>query len=108
MLVAGEEIPPPILKFKDMRFPEPILEKLKMKEIKQPTPIQAQGLLVALSRRDMIGVAFTGSRKMLVFVLPLIMHVVQEETQMPIAGGEGPFALSFVPPKNLHNKPSMW
>jgi len=39
----------------------------------KPTPIQIQGLPVVLSGRDMIGIAFTGSGKTLVFVLPMIM-----------------------------------
>ncbi|MED6127769.1 DEAD-box ATP-dependent RNA helicase 35, partial [Stylosanthes scabra] len=69
IMVDGEDIPPPTKIFKDMRFPEPVLKKLKAKGILQPTPIQVQGLPVILSGRDMIGVAFTGSGKTLVFAL---------------------------------------
>ncbi|KAI3463429.1 hypothetical protein Pfo_020092 [Paulownia fortunei] len=94
-------IPPPIKNFKDMRFPEPILKKLKAKVIVQPTPIQVQGLPVILSGRDMIGIAFTGSGKTLVFVLPLIMNALQEEVMMPIAPGEGPFGLIICPSREL-------
>ncbi|KAM0913580.1 hypothetical protein ACQ4PT_012076 [Festuca glaucescens] len=39
----------------------------------------------------MIGVAFTGSGKTLVFVLPLVMLALQEETLMPVVPGEGPY-----------------
>ena len=42
-----------------MRFPPPTLELLKSKGIARPTPIQVQGLPVALSGRDMIGIAFS-------------------------------------------------
>ncbi|KAK0598517.1 hypothetical protein LWI29_035501 [Acer saccharum] len=100
IIVVGEDIPPPIKNFKDMRFPEPILKMLKAKGIVQPTP-QVQGLPVILSGRDMIGVAFTGSGKTLVFVLPMIMIALQEEMMMPIIPGEGPFCLIICPSREL-------
>lgn len=101
IIVDGDDIPPPIKNFKDMRFPDPILKMLKTKGIVQPTPIQVQGLPVILSGRDMIGIAFTGSGKTLVFVLPLIMIALQEEVTMPIAPGEGPFGLIVCPSREL-------
>lgn len=101
IIVDGDDAPPPIKNFKDMRFPEPMLSKLKEKGIVQPTPIQVQGLPVILSGRDMIGIAFTGSGKTLVFVLPLIMIALQEEMMMPIAAGEGPFGLVVCPSREL-------
>ncbi|KAE8710950.1 DEAD-box ATP-dependent RNA helicase 35B [Hibiscus syriacus] len=100
-LMTGEEIPPPIKNFKDMNFPDPMLKKLKAKGIVQPTPIQVQGLPVILSGRDMIGIAFTGSGKTLVFVLPLIMIALQEEMMMPILPGEGPFGLNVCSSREL-------
>lgn len=101
IIVNGEEIPPPIKNFKDMRFPDPILKMLKTKGIVQPTPIQVQGLPVILSGRDMIGIAFTGSGKTLVFVLPMIMMAMQEEIMMPLVPGEGPFGLIICPSREL-------
>jgi ATP-dependent RNA helicase DDX41 len=59
IIADGEDIPPPVKDFKDMRFPPPTLELLKSKGIARPTPIQVQGLPVALSGRDMIGIAFS-------------------------------------------------
>ncbi|XP_073126514.1 DEAD-box ATP-dependent RNA helicase 35-like [Henckelia pumila] len=101
ILVDGDYLPPPNKNFKDMRFPGPILQKLKSKGIVQPTPIQVQGLPVVLSGRDMIGIASTGSGKTLVFVLPLVMTALQEEVMMPIASGEGPFGLIICPSRDL-------
>jgi superfamily II DNA/RNA helicase len=49
-----------------------------------------------LSGRDMIGIAFTGSGKTLVFVLPLIMFCLEQETHLPFIKNEGPYG------KNLH------
>lgn len=47
--------------------------------IKKPTPIQIQGIPLVLSGRDMIGIAFTGSGKTLVFTLPLILFALEAE-----------------------------
>lgn len=39
----------------------------------------------------MIGIAFTGSGKTLVFVLPILMFTVEQETKMPFIRNEGPY-----------------
>lgn len=48
-------------------------------------------MVLRLSGRDMIGIAFTGSGKTLVFVLPLIMFCLEQETAMPFERNEGPY-----------------
>ncbi|MCO5572735.1 hypothetical protein L7F22_026494 [Adiantum nelumboides] len=101
ILVQGEGIPPPCTNFKDMRFPDAILQKLRDKGITRPTPIQVQGLPVILSGRDMIGIAFTGSGKTLVFILPLIMLALQEELRRPFHGREGPYGMIVCPSREL-------
>lgn len=101
IMVSGEDPPPPIKSFKDMRFPRPILRALKEKGITRPTPIQIQGLPVVLSGRDMIGIAFTGSGKTLVFTLPMVMMSLEEEKKRPIVRGEGPFGLIICPSREL-------
>lgn len=42
IVCEGTNIPPPLLAFKDMRVPEPIIKHLASKGIKTPTPIQIQ------------------------------------------------------------------
>ena len=76
-----------------------VLRHLAAKKISRPTPIQMQGLPVILSGRDMIGVAFTGSGKTLVFALPMIMMSLQEEVRMPLEAGAG---LPLVPASVWH------
>ncbi|KAF9410172.1 DEAD-box ATP-dependent RNA helicase 35 [Podila epigama] len=97
----GENMPPVIKTFRDMKFPQPVLDYLKNKGIKMPTPIQMQGLPVALSGRDMIGIAFTGSGKTLSFTLPLVMRALEEESKMPLAKGEGPIGMIVCPSREL-------
>ena len=67
----------PPLNNQEMKMPAAVLRVLESKGIKKPTPIQIQGLPVALSGRDMIGIAFTGSGKTLVFSLPMILISLQ-------------------------------
>jgi ATP-dependent RNA helicase DDX41 len=101
IICSGHDIPPPVTDFKDMKFPPAILKVLENRGIRKPTPIQMQGLPVILSGRDMIGVAFTGSGKTTVFVLPMIMAALQEEIRMPLEGQEGPVGLIICPSREL-------
>ena len=101
ILVEGEDVPVPIKTFKEMKFPKPILVGLEKKGIKDPTPIQIQGIPTVLSGRDLIGIAFTGSGKTLVFVLPLIMFCLEQEICLPFIKNEGPYGLIICPSREL-------
>lgn len=101
IIVEGEDVPPPIFTFKAMRFPKPVLKYLKSKNISEPSPIQLQGLPVALGGRDMIGIASTGTGKTLAFSLPLVMLAVEEESRMQLVQGEGPIGLIVCPSREL-------
>jgi len=101
ILAEGDNIPPPIKTFKSMKFPRGILNYLKRKGIVTPTPIQMQGLPTVLSGRDMIGIAFTGSGKTLVFTLPIVMFCVEQEKGLPFRRGEGPYGLLIAPSREL-------
>ena len=79
IIVEGDTIPPPIRSFEGMKFPKPIVEYLRGRGILRPTPIQMQGLPVALAGRDMVGIAFTGSGKTVSFTLPMVMIAIEEE-----------------------------
>lgn len=53
--------------------------------------------LFSLSGRDMIGIAFTGSGKTLVFTLPIIMFSLEQEKRLPFCKREGPYGLIICP-----------
>ncbi|KII88864.1 hypothetical protein PLICRDRAFT_109688 [Plicaturopsis crispa FD-325 SS-3] len=101
ILVEGEDIPPPIEHFADMKIPEPILQYLRTNRIVTPTPIQLQGIPTAFSGRDIIGIAFTGSGKTLTFCLPLLMLALEEEAKLPFIRGEGPVGVILCPSREL-------
>lgn len=101
ILVEGEQIPPPITSFKAMKFPKAIMNGLDKRLIKKPTPIQVQGIPTVLSGRDLIGIAFTGSGKTLVFVLPIIMFSLEQEIKLNFMKNEGPYGLIICPSREL-------
>ncbi|KAK8854645.1 hypothetical protein IAR55_003384 [Kwoniella newhampshirensis] len=101
IITEGDNTPPPIQHFADMKVPKPILNYLKTKGIKKPSPIQIQGIPTAFSGRDMIGIAFTGSGKTLAFTLPAIMQALEMEARLPFVRGEGPVGLIICPSREL-------
>ena len=95
-------IPPPAPKFEEMRLPRIILDYLhRVKSIQDPTPIQMQGIPIAFSGRDMLGIASTGSGKSLVFLFAALQYVWEAEARMPLIDGEGPLSMIMVPSREL-------
>ncbi|KAI1305779.1 ATP-dependent RNA helicase abstrakt [Halotydeus destructor] len=101
ILVEGENVPPPCTTFREMKFPKCIVKSMKKKGIVKPSPIQMQGIPAILSGRDIIGIAYTGSGKTLVFVLPIVMFALEQELAMPFSTNEGPYGLIIGPSREL-------
>ena len=68
--------------FKDFGLAEPILRALKAEGYETPTPIQAQTIPVALSGRDVIGIAQTGTGKTAAFALPILDRLSRERVKL--------------------------
>ncbi|KAM0687341.1 ATP-dependent RNA helicase dbp2 [Conglomerata obtusa] len=99
MMLKGKNIPAPIKNFEDIDlFNEEMLRTLKSEGYTHPTPIQAQGWPMALSGRDMVGIAQTGSGKTLSFVLPALIHA---NDQRPLRRNDGPIVLILAPTREL-------
>eukprot|EP00923_Selenidium_pygospionis_P032631 GHVN01057505.1.p1 GENE.GHVN01057505.1~~GHVN01057505.1.p1 ORF type:complete len:617 (-),score=94.40 GHVN01057505.1:351-2201(-) len=99
--ISGSDAPPPIASFAEMGLPRSIVEGLTKKGISTATQIQRQGLPAALLGRDLIGIAFTGSGKTLVFALPMLLFALEMHLKSPIQAGEGPFGLVVCPSREL-------
>ena len=67
-----------------------------MTHLLPPRAAQVQGLPCILAGRDMIGIAFTGSGKTLVFSLPLVMMAMQVRNRGGGEGGGGALGLSLM------------
>lgn len=63
--VKGNNIPNPTQNFMEGNFPDSLMQELIKQGFAEPTAIQAQGWPIALSGRDMVGIAQTGSGKTL-------------------------------------------
>jgi ATP-dependent RNA helicase RhlE len=61
--------------FHDFGLAEPITRALSDERYITPTPIQARTIPLALSRRDVIGIAQTGTGKTAAFALPILHHL---------------------------------
>ncbi|XP_064477955.1 probable ATP-dependent RNA helicase DDX17 isoform X2 [Ornithodoros turicata] len=96
--VRGRNVPNPILSFEEANLPDYCMSAIAHANYVSPTPIQAQGWPVALSGRDMVGIAQTGSGKTLAYVLPAILHISH---QPYLERGDGPIALVVAPTREL-------
>ena len=92
----------PILSFNDLGptvLHQEILEYLNTSGYKTPTLVQSQSLPVALSGRDCMVTASTGSGKTLSYAIPLTIHCIAQEHIQP--GIDGPIGLILVPTREL-------
>ncbi|KAG6442205.1 hypothetical protein O3G_MSEX002192 [Manduca sexta] len=96
--VSGVEVPNPIQHFEEANFPDYVCQAIKGQGYKDPTPIQAQGWPIAMSGKNLVGVAQTGSGKTLAYILPATVHI---NNQPPIRRGDGPIALVLAPTREL-------
>uniref|UniRef100_A0A9J8CBY9 RNA helicase n=2 Tax=Cyprinus carpio TaxID=7962 RepID=A0A9J8CBY9_CYPCA len=96
--VRGSGYPKPITNFHQAQFPQYVMDVLLQQNFKEPTAIQAQGFPLALSGRDMVGIAQTGSGKTLAYLLPAIVHI---NHQPYLERGDGPICLVLAPTREL-------
>ncbi|XP_057508130.1 DEAD-box ATP-dependent RNA helicase 24-like isoform X2 [Actinidia eriantha] len=96
--VSGFDVPRPIKTFGDSGFSVELAKAIAKQAYEKPTPIQCQALPIVLSGRDIIGIAKTGSGKTAAFVLPMIVHVMD---QPELAKEEGPIGVICAPTREL-------
>ncbi|XP_019960941.2 probable ATP-dependent RNA helicase DDX17 isoform X1 [Paralichthys olivaceus] len=96
--IRGSGCPKPVTNFHQAHFPQYVMDVLMQQNFKEPTAIQAQGFPLALSGRDMVGIAQTGSGKTLSYLLPAIVHI---NHQPYLERGDGPICLVLAPTREL-------
>ncbi|XP_034543109.1 probable ATP-dependent RNA helicase DDX17 isoform X2 [Notolabrus celidotus] len=96
--IRGSGCPKAIPAFHQAQFPQYVMDVLMQQNFKEPTAIQAQGFPLALSGRDMVGIAQTGSGKTLAYLLPAIVHI---NHQAYLERGDGPICLVLAPTREL-------
>ena len=96
--VQGKGVPRPVTTFDEAAFPSYVMNEVKAQGFEAPTAIQSQGWPMALSGRDVVGIAETGSGKTLTYCLPAIVHI---NAQPLLAPGDGPIVLILAPTREL-------
>ena len=96
--IQGQNIPRPITTFDEAGFPDYVLSEIRALGFPHPTAIQCQAWPMALSGRDVVAVAETGSGKTISFALPAMVHI---NAQPLLAPGDGPIVLILAPTREL-------
>ncbi|KAI2639849.1 RNA helicase [Hypomontagnella submonticulosa] len=96
--ISGHDVPKPVETFDEAGFPRYVMDEVKAQGFPAPTAIQSQGWPMALSGRDVVGIAETGSGKTLTYCLPAIVHI---NAQPLLAPGDGPIVLVLAPTREL-------
>lgn len=96
--LKGKNIPRPCEEFEQGGLPDYILAEANKQGFSKPTAIQAQGMPIALSGRDMVGIAQTGSGKTLAYIAPALVHITHQDQ---LRRGDGPIALVLAPTREL-------
>ena len=96
--VAGCDVPAPVQSFAQCGFDDVTAAAVAKAGYERPTPIQAQAIPVALAGRDVLGIATTGSGKTAAFVLPMVVHCMDQPELGP---GDGPIAILASPTHEL-------
>ncbi|KAJ3787810.1 P-loop containing nucleoside triphosphate hydrolase protein [Lentinula aff. detonsa] len=96
--IQGHNVPRPVTSFEEVGFPEYLMKTIRAQGFSAPTAIQCQAWPMALSGRDMVAIAQTGSGKTISFALPAMLHI---NAQPLLAPGDGPIALVLAPTREL-------
>lgn len=91
--MRGMDTPMPTIEFREEMFPDYVMSSVRRQGFEKPTPIQATSWPIALSGRDLVGIAKTGSGKTLAYVLPSLIHINNQERRKR---GDGPIVLILV------------
>lgn len=84
--VEGVDVPPPVTSFEAMGFSARALsDNIRKCKYVDPTPIQRYAIPVAMSGRDLMACAQTGSGKTAAFCFPIINGITVGKQHQPMA-----------------------
>lgn len=103
IVVKGGRAPPPLRNFREASLHPALLDAIEnVMQYKDPTPIQRQSIPIGLQRRDLIGIAETGSGKTCAFGVPLLEYILKLPNDiLERVADQGPLALVMAPTREL-------
>ena len=103
IVIKGGKAPPPLRSFQESSIHPALLEAItSVLKFKEPSPVQRQAIPIGLQRRDLIGIAETGSGKTVAFGVPLchyLLNLPKEVLRSVVS--DGPLALITAPTREL-------
>lgn len=92
----------PLRYWNEANFPAPVVKAIEAMGYKEPSPIQRQAIPIGLAKRDIIGIAETGSGKTAAFLIPLLCYLSQlPQEYIDRCQYEGPLAVVMAPTREL-------
>jgi len=101
IIIKGGRVPNPIRSWDESNLPPYIMDAIKLAGYKKPSSIQIQAITIGFERRDMIGLAPTGSGKSAAFLIPLIVYLNSLPNITPETAQNGPYAMILAPSREL-------
>ena len=95
---TGFACPRPAVSFAHLALPEELMAGIRKHGYTKPTGIQAQAIPAALSGRDVIGIAETGSGKTVAYLMPMLVHCADQPV---LQKDEGPLGIVLCPTREL-------
>ena len=92
----------PLRHWTEANFPPQIVRAVDEAGYEKPSPIQRQAIPIGQRRRDIIGIAETGSGKTAAFILPLLCNLLQAPIEhLDRCADQGPLAIVMAPTREL-------
>ena len=108
IVVRGGKAPPPLRTFRETPQGIPPIHPVLIDAIenvlryREPSAIQRQAIPIGMQRRDLIGIAETGSGKTAAFGIPLCHHILSLPNSVhETVAEDGPLALVMAPTREL-------
>ena len=97
----GGRLPTPMRSWSEAKMPSEIVRAIQKVGYDTPSPIQMASIPIGLLKRDVIGVAETGSGKTCAFVVPMLAYIMELPRMTDEVATKGPYALVMAPTREL-------
>lgn len=100
--IQGGRATLPLRYWSEAHFPKQIMRAIEEVKYTDPSPIQRQAIPVGLEKRDIIGIAETGSGKTASFTIPMLVYMLNlPRSYIDRCADQGPLAVIMAPAREL-------